>query len=124
MLIKTLQDLAEELDVVSSKEPLIQIIQKTVFRSTQCGCTFNCTPTGVSVSGYCEGSDNELPVHTLTYPFAASAFWSALDEADAEGDNEWDYTHGCPECYPPEYIRGECPVNPHCRRCNGDGEVI
>ena len=64
-------------------------IQRSIFKSTECGCIFNETTTGVSVCGYAEGSDAECEPHRLDYPFNITQFYIELQQADDEGVEMW-----------------------------------
>jgi len=64
-------------------------IQRAIFKSTECGCIFNETTTGVSVCGYAEGSDAECEPHRLDYPFNITEFYVRLEAADKEGVEMW-----------------------------------
>ena len=65
------------------------ILKKQIFKGTDCGCCFRTDEHGVHVSGYAEGSDAELPEHSLRWGFTAAEFSAALDQADKEGSEEW-----------------------------------
>ena len=73
-----------------TEEKSIALLEKWVFRGTKCGCIFGINENGVYVGGYAEGSDAELPIYTLVYPFTLEEWTEALDHADAEGIEEWD----------------------------------
>lgn len=76
-------------------------LQRQVYKYTDCGCVFTGDDEGVTVSGYAEGSDVELPVHELRFPFDARAWDNALCDAENEGCIEW-----CRANYDPM----ECPM--------------
>ena len=65
-----------------------QLLEKSVFKYTNCGCVFDADEDGVRVSGYAEGSDAYLPTHFLNWGFTIEEFNSALEQADAEGVEE------------------------------------
>lgn len=65
------------------------ILEKQIFKSTECGCVFGADERGVYVGGYAEGSDAELPMHRLGWGFTVKDFSAALDQADSEGTAEW-----------------------------------
>ena len=54
------------------------------------------------VAGYCEGSDAEHPVHTVTFPCTPEAIDEAIAQADKDGCETWDATHGCEHCHTAE----------------------
>jgi len=83
---EAMDDLSEE----ETEEKSIALLEKWVFRGTKCGCIFGINENGVYVGGYAEGSDAELPIYTLVYPFTLEEWTEALDHADAEGIEEWD----------------------------------
>jgi hypothetical protein len=49
----------------------------------------------ISVSGYCEGSEAELPSYPLTWPFTEAELDEVVNKADTDAKEEWDRTHGC-----------------------------
>ena len=67
-----------------------QLLEKSIFKHTQCGCVFDADENGVYVAGYAEGSDAELPGHSLNWGFTIDEFEAALKQADAEGVEEWE----------------------------------
>jgi len=70
-----------------------KIMEKNIFKYTECGCVFYADENEVYLSGYAEGSDHDLPAHTLKWGFTIDEFNEALNEADAEGVEEWEYTN-------------------------------
>ena len=71
-----------------------QIMEKYIFKHTECGCVFDADENRVYVGGYAEGSDAELPMHSLNWGFTMDEYNAALDQADAEGVEEWDRVNG------------------------------
>ena len=69
-------------------------VEKTVFKYTDCGCCFSSDSEGVTVAGYAEGSDAELPAHSLNWGFTYGAWCLLLDDADSEGVEEWNLCNG------------------------------
>ena len=67
-----------------------KIMEKYIFKYTECGCVFDADENGVYVAGYAEGSDAELPGHSLNWGFTVDEFNEALNDADAEGVDEWE----------------------------------
>ena len=67
-----------------------QIMEKYIFKYTECGCVFDADENGVYVAGYAEGSDAELPMHSLNWGFTVDEFNDVLNDADAEGVEEWE----------------------------------
>ena len=67
-----------------------QIMEKYIFKYTECGCVFDADENGVYVAGYAEGSDAELPMHSLNWGFTVEEFNDVLNDADAEGVEEWE----------------------------------
>mgnify|MGYP003666583956 CR=1 FL=1 len=65
------------------------LAEKWCFKYTDCGCVFGCDPDGITVAGYAEGSDAELPPYHLDWGFTIKEFNDALDQADADGVEEW-----------------------------------
>jgi hypothetical protein len=50
------------------------------------------------VTGYCEGSDWEHEPYELEFPFTEDELWKAVGQADKDGCETWDRTHGCEHC--------------------------
>jgi len=99
-------------------------IARCLYKNTPSGISFRADEHTVSVSGYCEGSDTELPEYTLAFPFTDKAFWLAVKTADRDACAEWDMTHGCDGCATSTNPDGTRPVDPCCPSCNGCGVVI
>ena len=74
---------------VEMEERAKQLMEKSVFKGTACGCVFDADEKGVLVCGYAEGSDAELPTHYLKWGFTMDEYNAALAQADAEGTDEW-----------------------------------
>ena len=73
-----------------TEERCEKLISKSVFKSTECGCCFSADEIGITVMGYAEGSDVELPEHQLDWGFRIEKFWEVLNIADEEGCLAWD----------------------------------
>ena len=91
MKINNCIQLLEEIvgERVETEDRAKQLMEKIVFKYTECGCVFNADENGVYVAGYAEGSDAELPGHSLNWGFTIEEYNAALDQADAEGVEEW-----------------------------------
>ena len=84
-----------------TEERALALLEKHIFKGTECGCVFGqfysdwkeADPEGIYVGGYAEGSDAELPLHTLKWGFTIEEFNAALDEADKEGVEAWHETN-------------------------------
>ena len=77
-------------DEMESEERSKALLKKWVFKGTECGCVFESDKDSVYVSGYAEGSDAELPGHSLMWGFTLEEFNAALTQADAEGVEAWE----------------------------------
>ena len=106
-------------------------VRRGVFKYTDCGACFNTHGKYVTVSGYCEGSDGELPTYELRFPFTEDDWWKALTKCDADASEEWNSTHGCERCWPQGHCTeneelefGNWPINPECANCEGDGVIL
>jgi len=83
--------LAEQAGIVlQDEDEAKRAIEKNTFKYTECGCVFDADENGVYVAGYAEGSDAELPGHSLNWGFTVEEFNNALNDADAEGVEEWE----------------------------------
>ena len=54
---------------------------------------------GLSVAGYCEGSDMDHSPHTVAFPCHEDEVYDAISKADKDGCETWDMTHGCIMCH-------------------------
>ena len=107
----------------------VSAISHTLYKHTSCGICFHavndCENRVVSVAGYCEGVDIDCDSHELKFPFSADEFWKAVDNADNDGINLWNDTHGCEHCY--DGLEGEygyTPIQPNCNHCYGEGVIL
>jgi len=66
-----------------------KLLEKCIFKASECGCVFGVAENGVFVGGYAEGSDAELPLHHLDWGFTIKEFSEVLEAADKEGVEEW-----------------------------------
>jgi len=83
--------LAEQVgSVLQDEDEARLVLEKITFKYTECGCVFDADENGVYVAGYAEGSDAELPRHSLNWGFTIDEFNEVLNEADAEGVEEWE----------------------------------
>lgn len=79
---------------ITSNKRAEMLVRKWCFKYTDCGCCFSVDSEGIIVAGYAEGSDAELPRHSLKWGFAISEFEKALAQADEEGVEEWKACNG------------------------------
>ena len=131
-IIRNIKDLAQHHGVFEdgqTDDRSAARVAQRLFKYTDCGVGF-CykPPMGESygyavVVGYCEGVDAECPSHAWTFPFWPEEWDAAVGEADNEGCDLWNETHGCPEC-DPEHPAGARAINPKCETCGGGGEII
>jgi hypothetical protein len=131
--IQNIQDLASHLGAAWDTE---QSIARRLFKDTRCGVSagIEADGTGFRVSGYCEGSDWEHPVHVVSFPCTEKQIDDAVSQADEDGCATWNQTHACEGCYPEgnadewgnEFLPGEAggPINPDCSECGGDGIAL
>ena len=75
---------------VETEDRAKQLMEKIVFKYTECGCVFDADENGVYVRGYAEGHiEAELPTNSLDWGFTIEEYNDALDQADAEGVMAW-----------------------------------
>jgi hypothetical protein len=112
----------------------VALVQKAIYRSTQCGAFVNLDSSEeISFGSIVEGCDYGTETHTLTFPFRMALFYTELQEVEDEARQIWNDTHGCehPECaddscthcYENEET-GARAVHPGCPHCEGEGVVI
>ena len=83
-----------------TEEVALALLEKWVCKWTESGCVFGTYPEGIYVAGYAEGSDGELPTHSLKWGFTIKEFNEALEYADKEGVDAWHEAND-------EYLEGE-----------------
>ena len=50
-------------------------------------------------------------------------FWQAVEDCNKDANYIWQQTHGCVDCF--EYPEDEMhPIDPECKTCGGNGEII
>jgi len=88
MMIESIYSLAQHLSVSglaiaspTEADNLSKRIARRLFKDTDCGIGFHADEKGVTVAGYCEGSDVECPAHRIDYPFTEEAFDAAVGVA-------------------------------------------
>ena len=131
--INNLKELSEE---VCAADDTASSIAKRLYKDTNCGIGFHSDPKYVLVSGYCEGIDQECESYQIEYPFRADEFWEFVKQADKDGCELWDKTHGCEDCWGGESICNEWgdivgpqdygmrPIDTGCTGCSGEGMII
>lgn len=95
-----------------------------VYKGTDCGAWLGIVDSRTIMMGsIVEGCDFGTESHTLEWPFTKEAFWDVLEDIESEASYIWDQTHGCEDCG----IEGEWghpAINPECKTCKGQGEII
>ncbi len=76
------------------------------------------------VMGYCEGSDAEHPTYEVPFPCTPEAIDEAIAQADKDGNDTWNETHGCDDCGEPEWGMYDRAINPDCPSCKGEGQIL
>jgi len=134
-IIGGLHDLAEHVgaDVREGDTPeaVIARIRNRVYKDTSCGCSVAFIPGSngegvfqVFVQGYCEGTDSLFPPHGITFPCATERWDKCVTDADADGQEAWNETHGCEGCGDVDPETGWRHVNPECPNCGGQGVIL
>ena len=93
-MIETIEDLAK----LVWADPDEKSIARRIYKATACGCPAGIKDGQFWVMGYCEGSDWEHEVYELKFPFSEDELWEAVKQADKDGKETWDRTHGCEHC--------------------------
>lgn len=131
-MIRNLAELAAE---VSAGEKTIESVSHRIYKGTDCGAwvaerTVNGSP-GIGIGSIVEGVDQCTQVQELAYPFTSKQFWAAVQAVENEADEIWKSTHGCPYCWngdgdnvQEDEETGDCPVDPDCKHCKGQGQII
>lgn len=118
-----IQNLAELALHVGAARPTKESIARRLYKDTTCGIGFHPDDYGVVVSGYCEGDVGDCPTHYLKWGFTAEQFDKAVEQADKDGCDLWEQTHGCDDCS--TFVVGNYrPVDPGCSTCQGSGQVL
>ena len=64
-------------------------LERDIFKNTECGLSIEWDDDGVTLGGYAEGADCDMPTRTLLFPFVAKEFNEALDYLDYESGVLW-----------------------------------
>lgn len=134
-IIGGLHDLAEHVgaDVRQGDEAaaVIARIRHRVYKDTSCGCSVAFIPDShgegvfaVTVGGYCEGIERSYPAHTCTFPFVPETWDKCVTDADKDGEDAWNETHGCEGCGEIDPESGYRKVREDCPNCGGQGVVL
>jgi hypothetical protein len=99
------------------------LVEKYVYKYTDCGAHVARIEGGVSVGSIVEGVDWGTEEHELMYPFAADAWWKALQAVEDEAKEIWQETHGCDSC-PENPETGYHMIDPNCPECHGEGQIL
>jgi len=118
--IQNLEELAKH---VGAAHPTSESVAHRLYKDTSCGVCFYVDDKGVTVSGYCEGDVGDCPPYRLVWGFTPKKFDKAVEDSDKDGCDLWDQTHGCDYCATP-LVAGLRPINPKCKKCGGDGQII
>jgi len=99
-----------------------RLLHKYVLRYTHCGCRFNNDGDTLHLSGYVEGVDWDFPLHSLKLgEFTVDEWVQELKDADKEGVDAWNDTHGCEDCGDKDSDTGYIAINALCGACQGEG---
>ena len=132
-MINNIKELAQE---VCASDDTARGVARRLYKDTNCGIGFYSESGSIVLSGYCEGTDMDCESHVLEYPFAPDEFWKLVNQADQDGCDMWDKTHGCEKCWGGEVVCDEWgneagpedygvrPVDKECKECGGNGIVI
>jgi hypothetical protein len=120
MKIQNLQQLAGHL---GADQPTPASISRRLYKDTTSGISFAAGKFGVTLAGYCEGDVGDCPLHQLNWGFTTEQFDKAVEQADKDGCDLWNETHGCENCKTEE-VDGQKPIDPRCESCHGDGQII
>jgi hypothetical protein len=98
-------------------------LKRILYKSTDCGAWIEFGKTSVTIGSIVEGVDWNTETRTLTYPFVMDEYWSAVQAVEDEAKDIWNQTHGCEDCGP-EGDNGYIAINPECKTCHGEGDII
>lgn len=115
--IKNVNDLAKEIGIE------VEGIKKSIYKYTNCGAWIELKHGKIQMGSIVEGVDFGTQTYTLEYPFSAKEFWGTLESIEHEAEEIWNDTHGCEDCGE-EGEYGYIAINPNCKTCNGEGEII
>tara|TARA_R110002020_G_scaffold434121_1_gene644277 strand:+ start:373 stop:738 length:366 start_codon:yes stop_codon:yes gene_type:complete len=117
-------NLEEFLEQRGCGEEKFSQVERATYKYTNCGAWCREIHGGIEVGSIVEGVDEGTDTHALEYPFKISEFWDALQAVEDEALEIWNDTHGCEDCgmEHPEY--GSQMINPDCKTCKGQGQII
>lgn len=134
-MITNLEDLCVEVGYgYDGSDPAysIKLLEKAIYKGTECGAWIECLDNGVRMGSIVEGAEECTGVSVLEYPFSEDDFWDSLSDIEIEATQIWNDTHGCEDCWPDGYIDewgndrqfGFWPINPECETCKGEGVIL
>jgi len=86
---------SSSIDELGYKECMAQI-SKVLFDNTDCGIYFHSVSEDgpIILAGRCLGVAGHCSPHELSYPFSSDDFWRIVNDADNDGVELWNDTHG------------------------------
>ena len=82
-VICCIEDLCDALDTT------IDRIERDMFKYTECGMPISWDDDGVTLVGYAEGADCDMPTETLLFPFTMADFNQTVENLEYEADELW-----------------------------------
>ncbi len=98
-------------------------MKRIVYKYTNCGAWIVFDEKGITVGSIVEGVDQGTDSHELEYPFTIDEYNAALQEVEDEASSIWNETHGCDDCGDLNEF-GSRSINPECKTCKGEGQII
>jgi hypothetical protein len=129
-----IHNLTELAALVGAAHSTIESVARRIYKDTECGAwvderkigTTRPVP-GIGIGSIVEGVDQATGTEELAFPFSDRQFWKAVQSVERQAEEIWNQTHGCPECwggFGDEEETGSTPVDPDCKACHGQGEII
>ena len=76
-------------DLCDALGTTIDRIERDMFKYTACGMPISWDENGVTLVGYAEGADCDMPTSVLLFPFTMKEFDSTVEYLEAEADELW-----------------------------------
>jgi hypothetical protein len=124
---KTIRSPSELLEAVTGDKlpdtEAVERVKRDVYKYTDCGAWIAFEEKGITVGSIVEGVDEGTDTHFVPYPFTLAEYDTALDEVEKEASAIWNETHGCDDCGDLDEF-GSRSINPECKTCKGEGQII
>lgn len=121
---KKINNFEEFVEARGFDEKTREDVHRTTYKYSVCGAWIEFNEDSVILGSIVEGVDEGVGPVVLKYPFELDDFWKMLESVEEESERIWNLTHGCQHCETEDGVLGCKPVDPDCKKCEGEGIII